>query len=116
MDVPQTFHPYTAVKQTLILFDAWFAGWETQFTPGSLERRMRESGLVVRRTYGEWMVPGLWYRGLREVLKRIGLVLPLEPRGPEWWARGWERLRASLADTALQRWTAHVIGTVGEKP
>ena len=116
VDVPQTFHAYTAMKQTLILFNAWFAGWETQFTPAALERRVREGGLVVRRTYGEWMVPGLWYRVARELLKRAGLVLPLEPRGPGWWARGWDALRARLADTALQRWTAHVIGTVGEKP
>jgi len=69
VDVPQTVHPYTAMKQVLIAIDRWFAGWETQFTPAQLERLMREAGLVVRRTYGEWMVPGLGYRVLREVLK-----------------------------------------------
>jgi hypothetical protein len=77
---------------------------------------MREGGLLVRRTYGEWMVPALWYRVLRELLKRAGVTLPLEPRGPRWWWQGWEWFRARLANTALQRWTAHVIGTVGEKP
>ena len=117
VDVPQTFHAYTLMKNVLILFDAWFAGWETQFTPGQLERLVERSGLRVRRTYGEWMVPGLGYRVLREVLKRgLRITLPLEPRGPEWWARGWEALRARLARARWAPWTAHVIGTVGEKP
>jgi len=72
----------------------WFAGWETQFTPRGLERVVQGVGLRVRRTYGEWMVPGLWYRVARELLKRGARVaLPLEPSGPSWWARGWERLR-----------------------
>ena len=70
IDVPQAFHLYTLMKQTLILFNAWFAGWETQFTPAGLERRVAEAGFTVRRTYGEWMVPGLAYRVLRELLKR----------------------------------------------
>jgi SAM-dependent methyltransferase len=117
VDVPQTFHLYTAMKQTLIAFDRWFAGWETQFTPGGLERRLRESGLEVRRSYGEWMVPGLAYRVLREVLKRsLSLTLPLEPRGPRWWHAGWERLRGGLAKHRLALYTCHVIGTVAEKP
>jgi len=101
----------------MILFNVWFAGWETQFSPGELERRVRDSGLTVRRTYGEWMVPGLWYRATREVLKRgTGLALPLEPRGPRWWSNAWEGLRARLSRTRLGLYTAHVIGTVGEKP
>jgi SAM-dependent methyltransferase len=117
VDVPQTFHLYTVMKQTMILFNVWFAGWETQFSPGELERRVRDSGLTVRRTYGEWMVPGLWYRATREVLKRgTGLALPLEPRGPRWWSNAWDGLRARLSRTRLGLYTAHVIGTVGEKP
>src|SRR5260221_4577090 len=81
VDVPQTFHLYTLMKQVMIVLGVWFAGWETQFTPAGLERRVREAGLTVRRSYGEWMVPGLAYRVLRELLKRgLGLSLPLEPR------------------------------------
>ena len=45
VDVPQTVHPYTAMKQTLIAFNAWFAGWETQFTPAALEARLVAAGL-----------------------------------------------------------------------
>ncbi len=117
VDVPQTFHPYTAMKQVLIALNAWFAGWETQFTPGALERLLRESGLTVKRTYGEWMVPGLWYRVLREVLKRgVRLTLPLEPPSPPGWRAAWEGLRARASRARWALHTCHVIGTVAEKP
>ena len=117
VDVPQTFHPYTVMKQILIALDRWFAGWERQFTPAELERLVAASGLAVRRTYGEWMVPGLAYRVVREVLKRgLGLALPLEPRGPRWWSAMWDGLRARALRRRLALYTCHVIGTVGEKP
>jgi SAM-dependent methyltransferase len=116
VDVPQTFHLYTAMKQTLIAMNRWFAGWETQFTPAGLERRVRDAGLEVKRTYGEWMVPGLAYRVTREVLKRgLGRSIPLEPRGPEFWSRFWEGLRARMKNHRFALYTCHVIGTVGVK-
>jgi SAM-dependent methyltransferase len=117
VDVPQTIHLYTLMKQVLIALNAWFAGWETQFTAGELEARLREAGLRVRRTYGDWMVPGLWYRVLREALKRgLRVSLPLEPRGPGWWERGWRAWRAWLARRRWALYTCHVIGTVAERP
>jgi SAM-dependent methyltransferase len=117
VDVPQAIHPYTVMKKTLIALDRWFAGWETQFTPGGLERRLAASGLSVRRTYGEWMVPGLGYRVLRETLRRgLRVSLPLEPRGPRWWSGSWDALRARLAHRRWALYTCHVIGTVAEKP
>ncbi len=117
VDVPQTFHPYTLMKQVLIALNRWFAGWETQFTPAGLERLLVASGLVVRRSYGEWMVPGLCYRVLREGLKRtLRVSLPLDPAGPRFWREGWEGLRARLARRRWALYTCHVIGTVAEKP
>jgi ubiquinone/menaquinone biosynthesis C-methylase UbiE len=62
VDVPQTFHLYTVMKKILIALGVWFAGWETQFTPGGLERCLRRAGLDVRRSYGDWMVPALTAR------------------------------------------------------
>ena len=71
----------------------------------------------VRRTYGEWMVPGLGYRIVRELLKRgLKVALPLEPRGPAWWAALWEGLRARALRLRIALYTCHVIGTVAEKP
>lgn len=117
VDVPQTFHLYTLMKQTMIAFNVWFAGWETQFTPAGLERVLADAGLRVRRTYGEWMVPGLWYRVSREVLKRaLRVRLPLEPRGPAWWHGLWTGIRARLIRRRAALYTCHVIGTVAEKP
>jgi SAM-dependent methyltransferase len=116
VDVPQTLHPYTAMKQVLIALNAWFAGWETQFTPARLEHLVRESGLEVRRTYGEWMVPGLAYRVARELHKRgLGVTLPLEPPAPRWWSGAWEGLRARLSRARWSLYTCHVIGTVADK-
>ncbi len=116
-DVPQTFHAYTLMKQVLIALNRWFAGWETQFTPAGLERMLTDCGLVVRRSYGEWMVPGLWYRLLREALKRtLRLALPLDPQGPRLWRAAWEGLRARLARRRWALYTCHVIGTVAERP
>ncbi len=115
VDVPQTFHPYTVMKRLLMAFHAWFAGWESQFTPAQLERVCRDAGLEVRRTYGVWMVPGLAYRVARELLRRIGVRLPLEPRGPSWWERGWTGFREKLRRRRWALYTCHVIGTVAEK-
>ena len=115
VDVPQTFHLYTVMKKILIALNRWFAGWETQFTVGELERVCAATGLRVKRTYGDWMVPGLAYRVLRELLKRAGLRLPLEPEVPLLSPVG----RAVRARLRGRRWalhTCHVIGTVAEKP
>ena len=117
VDVPQTFHLYTVMKQALIAVNAWFAGWETQFTVASLEDQCARAGLVPRRSYGEWMVPGLWYRVVRELLKRgTPIRLPLEPRGPAFWWRGWEAWRGWLRRRRWALYTCHVIGTVADKP
>ena len=116
VDVPQTFHLYTAMKQVLIAMNKWFAGWETQFTPAGLERVCRACGLTVRRTYGDWMVPGLAYRVLRELLKRgLRIRLPLEPNVPVLTPL-MKSIRDGLRDKRWALYTCHVIGTVAEKP
>lgn len=113
VDVPQTIHLYTVMKTVLIAFGVWFAGWETSFTPGRLERLCREAGLDVIRTYGDWMVPGLWYRVVREVIKRgTGIKLPLHPKGPAWWSNAWDAWRASIRGRRWALSTSFVIGTV----
>ena len=61
-----TFATLVVANLALILVNRWFAGWETQFSVGQLERLVRESGLEVTRSYGDWMVPGLAYRVTRD--------------------------------------------------
>jgi ubiquinone/menaquinone biosynthesis C-methylase UbiE len=116
VDVPQRYHYYTLGKHLLMLFDKWFAGWETEFTIGELEELVREVGLDPERSYGDWMVPGLWYRALRKVLlKSTRMRLPMYPPGiwpfaplAQAW-RGWFlQQRASL-------YTTIVVGCVARK-
>ncbi len=117
VDVPQTFHYYTLGKQILIRLGRWFAGWETQFTVGQLERLLRAAGATVERSYGDWMVPGLWYRALRKVvLRRTGRRLPRQPR-PLWpfgaLGRWW---RAQFGRTRLALYTTPTIGCRARRP
>jgi SAM-dependent methyltransferase len=115
-DVPQRYHAWTALKKVLIAMNRWFAGWETQFSPRELERMVERERLTVRRTYGDFMVPGLAYRALRVGLARVGLpFLPLYPRGPAWWERAWESWRAWLLRRRFGLYTCFVIGVVAEK-
>lgn len=116
-DVPQRYHAWTVLKSVLIALDRWFAGWETQFSPRELERMVEKERLTVRRTYGEFMVPGLAYRAIRVTLARAGITaLPLYPRGPAWWERGWEAWRAWLLQRRWGLYTCFVIGVVADKP
>jgi 2-polyprenyl-3-methyl-5-hydroxy-6-metoxy-1,4-benzoquinol methylase len=113
VDVPQTFHYYTVGKKILIALDKWFAGWETQFTPSRLEGLVAAEGLEVTRTYGDWMVPGLWYRAVRKILlTRLGWRLPMMPFWTTW-GEGWRRW---FARKRLSLYTTPTIGVVARKP
>lgn len=81
VDVPQRYHIYTVIKHVLMVFHMWFAGWETEFTVRHLRRLVQDVGFHVHRFYGDWMRPSLMYRIVRELLLRIGLRLPMYPKG-----------------------------------
>ncbi len=111
VDVPQTCHYYTVGKQALIAVGRWFAGWETQFTPGRLERVAVSAGGRVVRTYGDWMVPGLWYRALRKVvLSRLGAKLPMYPDPLPPVGRALARWRDAHHE---KRWALYTMMTIG---
>ncbi len=117
VDVPQTYHYYTLGKQVLIRLNRWFAGWETQFTIAQLEALLAAAGTHPVRSYGDWMVPGLWYRALRKVvLRRTGRRLPRYPE-PIWplgpLGRAW---RGRFGRTRLSLYTTPTIGCLGRKP
>ncbi len=116
VDVPQTFHYYTLGKQILIAMNRWFAGWETQFTVGQLEKIMAGEGLAVVRSYGDWMVPGLWYRALRKILiTRWGWKLPMHPRLIPPLASLGEKWRQWFGGKRLSLYTTPTIGVIGRK-
>ncbi|HET9581636.1 MAG TPA: class I SAM-dependent methyltransferase [Gemmatimonadota bacterium] len=116
VDVPQTFHPWTALKRAALRADRWFAGWETDFTIGELERLVRGAGWELRSSYGDWMVPSLAYRLVREAAGRAGVELPLEPGGPRSLAAARRALRERLLAPRASRWVAHTIGVVARRP
>ena len=106
------------MKQTLIAFNAWFAGWETQFTPRALERLLRAAGLTVRRTLRR--VDGARARVPRdargaEARARVRAAARAA-RAPGGGSAAGTRCARRLAPPALGAHTCHVIGTVAEKP
>lgn len=85
-DVPQRWHIYTLIKHILISLGLWFAGWETEFSLGQLERYLTQHGFKPVGFYSEWMYPSLAYRMFREALWKIGIHLPLYPfKSPVLW-------------------------------
>ncbi len=112
VDVPQTFNPYTLMKHVQMLLGRWFAGWERQFTPSSLARLLKSVGFDPIYTYGDWARPGMLYRALRIVLKKIGLKLPMYPASP---SSSFSRLAERLRRKRLFHWTALSIGVIARK-
>ncbi len=116
VDVPQRFHLYTVLKHFLIALGRWFAGWETEFTIGELERLMGEAGVKVTRRYGSWMVPGLLYRSIRVVLLRSRVArLPLYPPPLPVLSRLASAARERFRNSRVAFYTYFVIGALGRK-
>ena len=116
IDVPQRWHIYTVVKHILIALDAWFAGWETEFSLGQLENILRQHGFEPIGFYGDWMYPSFFYRALREILWKFGIKLPLYPfKVPVFWKLR-KYLREKLRRKRLFCYTTLSIGVIARKP
>jgi SAM-dependent methyltransferase len=115
VDVPQTFHLYTFIKHFLMFMNKWFAGWERQFTIRSLGRLLKQSGFQPLGYYGDWSRPGIWYKILREIGKKIGIALPMYPRffGPV--TRTFYQLQKRLRKKRLFMYTTLSIGIIAKK-
>lgn len=116
VDVPQTFHIYTVIKKILIAMNAWFAGWETQYTDKYLRRYLKDMGLEPWSVYGRYFSPSLGYRMLREVLLKMRIALPMRPVI----LPSVHRLRTKARKAVEQSWlgpkTAVIIGVFARKP
>jgi len=116
VDVPQRYHVYTIVKHVLIPLGRWFAGWETEYTVDSLEKLVASRGFRILSSYGDWMVPGFFYRSLRYGLRQTGLArLPKYPRPVPLFSGLAERFRNWFRTKRLSFYTFAVVGTVGRK-
>jgi ubiquinone/menaquinone biosynthesis C-methylase UbiE len=115
VDVPQKYHYYTLAKHVLIALGKWFAGWEGEFTAAGLRRLVESRGMRVLAVYGHNMSPPIWYRGLRRILLRSGLRLPMYPEAPRSLAAAGRAL-GRLVPRIVRTNTALVIACVAEKP
>jgi SAM-dependent methyltransferase len=113
-DVPQRFHYYTLAKHVLMFFDRWFAGWETEYSPRELEGMVAGAGFEVVATYGHNLFPPIWYRGIRRVLLRRGMKIPMHPFD----SRAFRKVRTTARSALPRRLvlnTSMVVGCIGRK-
>lgn len=116
IDVPQRWHLYTAMKHVLIAMNRWFAGWETEFSIRELSSLVESHGFQVVGRYGDWMVPGLFYRAARRALAGAGVArLPKYPAGIPPFAQLSEAWRTAFRKTPASFYTFAMIGVVGRK-
>ncbi len=115
IDVPQRFHPYTILKHILIATGKWFAGWERSFSYPELNRLLRKHGLQPVHRYGEWMVPSLLYRIVREIGKKTGIRLPMYPPGIPGLRNIRKTIQSIMMKTPIPLYTGISIGIVVKK-
>jgi ubiquinone/menaquinone biosynthesis C-methylase UbiE len=114
-DVPQTFHLYTVLKHILIAFDKWFAGWETEFTMPQLKKLMKQAGLEIVHSYGDWMRPNLFYRIFREIGFKFGMELPKYPLQGTTYQKLKDKLLDTVTHYSASSYTQVCIGVAGRK-
>lgn len=115
IDVPQTFHIYTLIKNILILFKLWFAGWERQFTIVSLKRLVEKYNLEPIHFYGDWSRPGIIYKIIREVLLRLKINLPMYPNYFGRLTKKFYEIQNSLRKKKIFLYTVLSIGIIARK-
>ena len=111
IDVPQRLHYYTLLKHILMAFGKWFAGWETEFSPGQLRELIRAEGFEIVAMYGENLYPPIWYRGLRRILRKTGLKLPMYPLR----LAGFRRTLKKMMPPAIRLNTSMIVGCIARK-
>ena len=116
IDVPQKFHFYTLFKHVCMKFGLWNMGWETEYTPRHLAHLMEKSGFRIKVMYGAWSRPSLLYRLFRELLRPLGIRLPLRPPGLPLLSKVRNRIAALLLKHPWALWTVMDIGVAACKP
>lgn len=115
VDVPQTLHFYTLIKQSLILCKLWFGGWERQFTPRSLSRLLIQCGFEPIHYYGNWSRPGILYKILRSIAVHFRIRLPMYPRFFGRLTDNFYRIQQKLRNRRIFQYTAFSIGIIARK-
>lgn len=115
VDVPQTVHIYTVLKQLLQMAGLWFAGWERQFTVRSLTRLLLRHGFEPVAAYGDWSRPGILYRMVRQATAKAGIRLPMYPKYFGRLTESFYALQQRLNKKRLFQYTTLSIGVIAKK-
>ncbi|MGB9720739.1 MAG: class I SAM-dependent methyltransferase [bacterium] len=115
VDVPQTYHIYTLIKNILMLLKLWFAGWERQFTVDSLGNLLKRHNLEPIYYYGDWSRPGIIYKILREILLHFKISLPMYPGYFGEITRKFYKLQDLLRQKRFFLYTVLSIGIIARK-
>jgi SAM-dependent methyltransferase len=115
VDVPQTLHFYTLLKQLLQTAGLWFAGWERQFTIRSLADLLKIHGFQPVHFYGDWSRPGILYRMVRQASAKIGVRLPMYPKYLGKLTEKFYTLQERLNKKRLLLYTTLSIGIIARK-
>lgn len=116
IDVPQTFHPYALFKHVCMEFGLWNMGWETEYTPRQLAHLIKKSGFSIMFMYGTWSRPSLLYRLFRELLRPLGIRLPLRLPKLPLFSKVRDRIAVMLLKQPWALWTVMDIGVAACKP
>lgn len=109
VDVPQKYHIFTLVKHLLMFLNKWIPGWETEYTIGQLERLVRNCGLEVDPTYGDWSYPPL-------LVKMVMIVFKIPRKSPNIdFSKKSKSITSKLKKTRIAHYTFQHIGVVGKK-
>jgi len=115
VDVPQTFHLYTFIKNILMLLKLWFAGWERQFTIGSLGQILKNQNLEPVYFYGDWSRPGIVYKIIREIFLRFKISLPMYPIYLGYFTKRFYKIQDFLRQKKIFLYTVLSIGVIARK-
>jgi ubiquinone/menaquinone biosynthesis C-methylase UbiE len=115
VDVPQTFHIYTILKHILMFLGIWFGGWERQFTITSLSDLLKKFEFQPIHCYGDWSRPGIFYKILREIMKKFGVTLPMYPKFLGTLTDRFYNLQNRLRKKRLFLYTVLSIGIIAKK-
>lgn len=110
VDVPQTYTLYTLRKKWAMARKRWFAGWETQYSPGKLRKVIGRAGMRVVDFYGRDydLLPFVWLRDIRTLgQRRFG-----RPIIPKVLSEPLAKIWSCFERTAVSNYIKHSVGAV----
>lgn len=106
VDVPQRYNLYTLRKKILIKLNKWFAGWETSYSIKSLEKLLKNVGLVPVKKYAYSHIHNI-DRIQKRILGRIIL--------PSFVSKFYNKFWEIFEEIPLSHYTLFAIGIIAKK-